>query len=162
MHKPFASFGHLLFPTQNQIPGIPVCWKRNMLSPPSSNTILLMKDKVKQNLEPSTIFHQSGCHGAPQRGNALQRPTKQSDMSLRNWQPLDCTLLRKLPCLTSQEPLWQSHLHHPCWHWIPFTAGGSSGTPCSSHTHRQTRFPHQLDSQASHSRGSDDQILQIA
>lgn len=31
-------------------------------------------------------------------------------------------ILRKLPCPTTQEPIWQSHLHHLSWHRSPFAA----------------------------------------
>lgn len=31
-------------------------------------------------------------------------------------------MLRKLPCPTTQEPIWQSHLHHLSWHRSPFAA----------------------------------------
>lgn len=48
------------------------------------------------------------------------------------------TVLGKLPCPASQEPLWQSLLHQLGWDWIPFTV-------THSHSHSQRRFPYRLD-----------------
>lgn len=47
-----------------------------------------------------------------------------------NWCVLNKLLLRELPCPTTQEPLWLSHLHHLSWERGPVPA-----TPPHSHSH---------------------------